>query len=60
MAVPREDRRQTSRWTVLATHLNGAVDSGKYGHIDTETVLQHVQRGDVFDYLARESGKDVA
>ena len=60
MAVPREDRRQTLRWAVLATHLNGAADSGKYDHIDTDTVLRHVRQGDVFDYLGRELGKDIA
>ena len=60
MAVPREDRRQTLRWAVLATHLNGAADSRKYDHIDTDTVLQHVRQGDVFDYLGRELGKDIA
>jgi hypothetical protein len=60
MAVPREDRRETLRWAVLASHLNGAADSGKYDHIDTEIVRHHVEQGDVLDYLARELGKDVA
>jgi len=60
MSVPREDRRETLRWAVLATHLNGAADSRKYDHIDTDALLLHVRQGDVFDYLGRELGKDVA
>ena len=46
MAASKEDRRETLRWAVLATYLNGAVDSRKYDHIDTEAVLGHVRRGD--------------
>jgi hypothetical protein len=60
MAAPKEDRQETLRWAVLATHLNGAVDSRKYDHIDTEAVLGHVRRGDLFDFLKGELGKDVA
>lgn len=55
------DRQQaeTSRWAVLATHLNGAVDSGKYQHITTATILRELQEGDIFVFLASELGKDV-
>ena len=60
MAASKEDRRETLRWAVLATHLNGAVDSRKYDHIDTEAVLGHVRRGDLFDFLKGELGNDVA
>jgi hypothetical protein len=60
MAAPKEDRQETLRWAVLATHLNGAADSRKYDHIDTEAVLGHVRRGDLFDFLKGELGKDVA
>jgi len=45
---------------VLATHLNGAADSRKYDHIGTEAVLEHVRRGDLFDFLKGELGNDVA
>lgn len=50
---------ETGRWAVLATYLNGAVDSGKYDHIDTAVVVKHVSDGDVFEFLATELGQDV-
>ena len=50
---------ETSRWAVLATHLNGAVDSGKYQHITTAIILRELQEGDIFAFLARELGTDV-
>ena len=55
------DRQQaeTLRWAVLATHLNGAVDTGKYEHISTATIMEQLRDGDVFAYLARELGSDV-
>lgn len=59
MAAPEEDRRETLRWAVLATHLNVAVDSRKYDHIDTEAIVRHVERGDLFEFLRYELGKDV-
>jgi hypothetical protein len=59
MVAPKEDRQETLRWAVLATHLNGAADSRKYDHIDTEAVVRHVERGDLFEFLRRELGKDV-
>ena len=43
----------------LATHLNGAIDSGKYDHLDTTVVLKHVNDGDVFEFLRTELGNDV-
>ena len=54
-----EQQTETLRWTVLATHLNGAADSGKYDHIDTGVVLKHVSDGDVFEFLRTELGTDV-
>ena len=54
-----EEQNETLRWAVLATHLNGAADSGKYTHIDTALVLRHVRDADVFDFLRRELGADV-
>jgi hypothetical protein len=50
---------ETRRWAVLATHLNGAADSGKYEQITTAVVLLHVEKGDVFEFLARELQTDV-
>ena len=44
---------------VLATHLNGAADSGKYEHITTEVVKREIANGDVFGFLARELGTEV-
>ena len=60
MQETAEQQIETMRWAVLAMHLNGAVDTGKYERIDTATVLEHVQRGDVFEFLGRELGQDVA
>jgi hypothetical protein len=54
-----EEQNETHRWAVLATHLNGAVDSGKYDHIDTGVVLRHVHEADVFEFLRRELAKDI-
>ena len=59
-AAPKEDRQETLRWVVLATHLNGAADSGKYDHIDTRAIVRHVEDGDVFDFLRGELRDDVA
>ncbi|MDO8678839.1 MAG: hypothetical protein Q7R30_09785 [Acidobacteriota bacterium] len=59
MFLTSEQQIETGRWAVLATHLNGEVDSGKYDHIDTTVVLKHVNDGDVFEFLATELGKDV-
>jgi hypothetical protein len=54
-----EQQTETLRWAVLATHLNGAADSGQYDHIDTTVMLRHVRDGDVFEFLRAELGKDV-
>lgn len=54
-----EEQNETLRWAVLATHLHGAADSGKYDHIDTAVVLRHVQAGDVLEFLREELGADV-
>ena len=59
MFQTHEQQAETLRWAVLATHLNGAADSGKYGHIDTTLMLKHVHDGDVFDFLRAELGTDV-
>jgi hypothetical protein len=54
-----KEQEETMRWAVLATHLNGAGDSGRYAHITTDVVLRHVEDGDVFEFLARELGNDL-
>lgn len=54
-----QQQAETLRWAVLATHLNGAADSGKYEHITTAVVLRHVADGDVFEFLAHELRTDV-
>ncbi len=59
MVQTPDEQTETLRWAVLATHLNGAVDSGRYDHIDTGVMLQHVLDGDVFEFLRAELGKDV-
>lgn len=55
-----DQQNETLRWALLATHLNGAADTGTYNHIDTQTIIGHVTSGDVFEYLDTELGKDVA
>ena len=55
-----EQQNETLRWAVLASFLNGAADSGKYDHIDTAVALRHIEDGDVFAFLDRELGADVA
>jgi hypothetical protein len=60
MAAQLENREETLRWAVLATHLNGARDGGKYDHISPGDVLRHVQAGDLLEYLRRELGNDVS
>ncbi len=57
-SVDQQD--ETLRWALLATHLNGAADTGKYDHIDTHTIVRHVTSGDVFAYLDAELGNDVS
>ena len=51
-----EEQNETLRWAVLATHLNGAADSGKYDQVDSAVILRHVQAGDVFEFFRRELG----
>jgi hypothetical protein len=54
-----QQQAETLRWAVLATHLNGAADSGQYEHITTAVVLRRVADGDVFEFLAHELRTDV-
>jgi hypothetical protein len=54
-----EEQKETLGWAVLATHLNGAADSGKYDDIDTTVILRHVEEGDVFEFLRQALGTDV-
>ena len=54
------EQQETLYWAVLATHLNGAADSRKYEHIDTDVIVRHIEHGDVFEFLRVELGQDVA
>ena len=60
MYQTRAEQQETLCWAVLATHLNGAADSRKYEHIDTDVIVRHIESGDVFDFLRTELGQDVA
>jgi hypothetical protein len=60
MPAAQENREETLRWAVLATHLNGALDTGKYDHITPGDVLRHVLAGDLLEYLRHELGHDVS
>lgn len=51
---------QLRRMLVLATHLNGAADTGNYDHITTDVVKREIVSGRVFEFLARELGAEVA
>jgi hypothetical protein len=52
-------KSEISRWSRLATQLNGAADSGNYGHITTAVILGELQTGNVFDFLDRELPAEV-
>ena len=54
MYQTRVEQQETLCWAVLAAHLNGAADSRKYEHIDTDTIVRHIDHGDVFDFLRTE------
>ena len=54
-----KEQEETLRWALLAFHLNGAIDSGKYEHVDTDVVVAHVNGGDVFEFLRTELGSDI-
>src|SRR6188472_3166820 len=60
MPAAQENREETLRWAVLATHLNGALDTGKYDHITPGDVLRHVLAGDLLEYLRHELDHDVS
>jgi hypothetical protein len=59
MFQTERQQAETRRWVILATHLNGAVDSGEYQHITTAAILRELQGGDIFAFLGRELGTDV-
>ena len=60
MYQTRAEQQETLCWAVLATHLNGAADTGKYQYINTDLIVRHIELGDVFDFLRDELGQDVA
>jgi len=49
-----KQKREIQRWSRLAIQLNGAADSGNYDHITTAVMLQALEKGDAFTFLARE------
>jgi hypothetical protein len=55
------DRQQaeTGRWVVLAMHLNGAIDTGKYEGITVDVIVRELRDGDIFAFLARELGAEI-
>ena len=55
----KRDKEAVRKWAILATHLNGAADSGKYDHVTTDVMKREASNGTVFEFLARELGKDV-
>jgi hypothetical protein len=59
MFETKKERAEIYRWMFLAIRLNGAVDGGKYDHVDTMTVLKHIEEGDIFEFLGRTLGADV-
>jgi hypothetical protein len=54
-----KEQAETLRWALLATHLNGAADSGRYDHIDATVVLKHVNDGDIFEFLRAALGTEI-
>ena len=59
MFETERQKGEICRWSRLAIQLNGAVDSGNYDHITTAVMLQQLQEGDAFDFLARELPSEV-
>lgn len=49
-----KERDEMRRWSRLAIQLNGAADTGGYGHITTDVVRDRLHAGDIFDFLAGE------
>jgi hypothetical protein len=59
MYLSRSQQSEIQRWSRLAIQLNGAIDTGKYGHLTTEVIVRAVQDGSVFDFLSRELPEEV-
>jgi hypothetical protein len=49
-----DQKRTIQRWCRLAIQLNGAIDTGEYGHVTVAVVVKALQHGDVFELLKRE------
>jgi hypothetical protein len=47
-------KRTIQRWCRFAIQLNGAIDSGHFGHLTVQTVAHELVSGDVFAVLRRE------
>lgn len=55
MAFETEKQKKSiQRWSRLAIQLNGAVDTGRFGHITLAVVANELEHGRVFEFLAAE------
>lgn len=50
---------KTSDLTLLILQLNGAIDTGKHQDITIEEVRQHIDEGDILQYLNTRLGNDI-
>jgi hypothetical protein len=53
------EKAEIRRWSRLAIQLNGVVDTGNYDHITTAVILNEIEKGNVFDFLAHELPRTV-
>jgi len=54
MFETEEHKREMRQWSRFAVQLNGAADTGNFGHVTVEVVVRELQQGDVFEFLTRE------
>ena len=57
MVASQEDRQETLRWAVLATHLNGALDSGDTDRIDPKLSSGTFRGGDLWSTRGANLGR---
>ena len=48
------ERKSINRWSRLAIQLNGAAESGLYGHITPAVIAGELARGRIFEFLEAE------
>ena len=49
-----DQKRAIPRYARLALQLNGAMDTGDYGHLTVPVVVKEIRTGDIFALLKRE------